>query len=217
MYPFNQEDQKRFPDFDYRNPSPEMRALCDMRRPDNVVGYQQRAVTCYWAVQKCAANDLGLDLGSPRGLTPYCMHVDVFGDGRVHPFYGGGRYLADVVADAGDPAALSRIFPADAFPYIASNHSLEHMPAAGDDGIVILLRAWMKLLRKDGILAMVVPDNDHWDVMASDKDHKHAWGASNFRQRVLNKLLEHDSSWIELVEFDTLKNYFSFDVILKRR
>ena len=50
-------------------------------------------------------------------MTPYAMHVDVFGDGRVHPYYGGGPYRADIVRDASN---VADIFPTDTFPLITS-------------------------------------------------------------------------------------------------
>ncbi len=209
-YPFHVQVQEFFKDFDYRNPAPEIRERCDMSRPDNVVGHQQRAFSTYWAIQKCSPTDLGLDFGSPKGLTPYCVSVDVFGDGSVHPFYGGGRYMADVVRDAADVSC----FPKDAWPLVNSNHSLEHMTAPGDAGIVSLLESWFSLLRPGGVLAMIVPDNDYFDVMASDKDHRHAWGHTDFRARVLDETIRRTGA--ELVDYDTLNNKFSFDVVLRK-
>jgi SAM-dependent methyltransferase len=208
MYPFHQQVQEFFPDFDYRNPRPDIRDRCDMRRPDNVVGHQQRAFSTYWAVKQCSPVDLGLDLGSPKGLTPYCVSVDVFGDGSVHPFYGGGRYLSDVVGDAAD---VSR-FPKDAWPLVVSNHSLEHIPVRDDEGIVSVLESWFSLLRPGGVLAMIVPDNDHFDVMASDANHYHAWSWADFRPRVLDEVIRRTGAM--LVEYNTLQNHFSFNVVL---
>lgn len=210
MYPFHQQVQEFFPDFDYHNPRPEVWERRDFRRPDNIMGHQQRAVTCFWALKQCSPTDLGLDLGSPKGLTPYCLAVDVFGNGAEHPFYG-GRYLADVAHDAVDVS----IFPENAWPYIASNHSIEHMPADGDEGVIDLLVRWIALLRQGGVLAMVVPDNDYFDVLASDRDHKHAWGAKDFRPRVLDRVLEKTS--VELVEYNGLDNHFSFNVVLRKQ
>jgi hypothetical protein len=210
-YPFHQNVQEVFPDFDYHNVQPSIKERLDYRRPDNVVGHQQRAVSCYWALKMCSALDLGLDLGSPKGLTPHCIHVDLFGDGRPHPFYGGGPYIADIAHDA----CRTAIFPENAWPYITSNHSLEHMNVGGDGGIVSLLEKWIALLRPSGILAMVIPDNDHFNVMKSDANHASAWGASDFKTRVLNQVLAR--SPVELVEYNTLLNNFSFNVVLARR
>lgn len=217
MYPFHEETQKYFPGFDYRNPVGNRDELCDMRSPKNMVGHQQRAFSVWWALQKCGPMDLGLDLGSPRGLTPYCIHVDLFGTGAPHPFYGGGAYNADIAWDA---TRIREIMPPSSIPFITVNHSLEHMPAANDDGIVELLVRWVSLLRPGGILAMLVPDNDHFDVWACDKDHKHvgskAWGHSDFRTRILDKLLAQQAVPVALRDYDTLDNHFSFDVVLER-
>lgn len=223
MYPFHGEVQKYFPDFDYRKPVPG--TIVDMRDPKNVTGHQQRAFTTYWALQTCGPLQLGIDMGSPKGLTPYCVHVDVFGNGRPHPFYPGGAYYADLALDAADSRELACL-PMGAWPYIASNHSLEHMPARaesgaiGDAGIVQCLRRWLQLLRPGGLLAMIIPDNAHFDVMKSDPDHKHAWSHTDFVPRVLDPLgnsCVKNGMPMEVVEYDTLDNHFSFNVLLRRR
>jgi len=214
MYPNVHETVLRyFPEFDYNAPAGDRNVLCDMRNPGNMVGHQQRAVTSYWAIETCGPLDLGLDIGSPKGMTPLCIHVDLFGDGKPHPFYGGGPYNADVAFDA---SRIDEIVPDSSLPYIASNHSLEHMPGEGGDaGVVDLLVRWLGLLRQGGVLAMVIPDNDHFDVMACDKDHKHAWGHKDFEARILRPLLGKTPA--DVIGFDTLNNNFSFDVILRKR
>jgi hypothetical protein len=202
---------EKYPDFDYHRPAGDASVWHDMRNPLNQVGHQQRAFNVWWALETCGPCDLGLDLGSPKGLTPYCIHVDVFGNGGEHPFYHGGPYQSDIAWDA---TRIAEIVPPNSIPHVCSNHSLEHMPAAGDPGIVRVLATWMKLLRKDGILALIVPDNDAFDVLASDKDHKHAWGARDFHRRILDPLLVQGGT--ELVEYDTLRNHFSFNAVLKK-
>lgn len=210
-----------FPYFDYRHPVDG--AVLDFSRHDNCTGHQQRAVTTWWAIEKCSPLDQGLDLGSPKGLTPFCSHIDVFGYGGEHPLdrYKGVRkdgslmpssYKADFAYDA---ANIHEIVPQSSLPYIASNHSLEHMPPAGnDDAIVEIVCRWMSLLRQGGVLAMVVPDNDHVPVLQIDADHKNAWGHSDFRPRVLDKVLSRGIA--REISFNTLNNRFSFDVVLER-
>lgn len=231
-HPFHETVQTYFTDFNYHTPNGDRTVLCDMRNRDNMVGHQQRAFSVYWALKTCGPLDLGLDVGSSRGMTPYCIHVDKFGDGKPHPIYGGGAYRSDVLGDA---SSLS-VFPSDTFPLVVSNHSLEHMPGfpgmpwtveaqaaaglhtalqqANDRTIVTTLRTeWLRVLRPGGILAMCIPDNDHFDVMGCDKDHKHAWGASNFEARILNHL----SDLADRIEYNTLDNHFSFDVVLRKK
>lgn len=197
-----------FPEYRYWEPKGDRNVVCDMRNPQNQVGHQQRAFSMYWAFKCCNPLDPGIDVGSPRGLTPYCMHVDLFGTGASHPFYGGGAYRSDIVWDG---SRLAEIFPADTAPLVLSNHSLEHMP--GDP--VACVKGWLRVLRQGGILAMVIPDNDHFDVLASDRDHKNAWGASDFRQRVLDRALTEGNA--ELTEYDTFKNHHSFNVVARKR
>lgn len=202
-----------FPDYDYRTCVGDRKIICRMDSgAGNKVGHQQRAFSCWWALETCGPLDLGLDLGSPRGMTPYAMHVDVFGDGRVHPYYGGGPYRADIVRDASNVADL---FPADTFPLINSNHSLEHMHVDGDAGIGRVLDGWVRLLRPGGVLAMIVPDNAWFDVLKSDRDHAFAWSHEDFRPRVLDPLMRRGA--VDLVEYDTLDNHFSFNVVLRRK
>ena len=178
---------------------------------NNKVGHQQRAFTTWWAIETCGPLDLGLDIGAHRGLTPFSIHIDKFYDNKhEHPFYGGVTG-ADVVADG---TGLSGLFPPSTFPCIGSNHSLEHMPVAGDSGTIDLLKGWMTLLRPGGILALVVPDNDWWRVMESDPDHKNAWGAKDFRPRVLDALVRDTGA--TLVEYDTLDNHYSFNVVVRK-
>lgn len=209
---------KFFPDYDYRQCVGDRNIVCRMDSgPDNKVGHQQRAFSMWWAIEKCGPMDLGLDLGSPKGMTPFAIHVDLFGNGRPHPFYGGGAYNADVAWDA---TRIHEIVPPASLPFITANHSLEHMPGAVDDDIVALLMNWMNLLRPGGTLAMIVPDNDYFDVWACDRDHKHvgdkAWGHADFRARVLDKLLAQTQVPVGLRDYDTLDNHFSFDVVLER-
>lgn len=210
---WHKEVLEHFPGYDYNNPAGDRSVLCDFRNPRNQVGQQQRAFSIFWALRQCDAMNLGLDLGSPRGLTPYCFHVDLWGNGQAHPIYG-GRYCSDVVMDA---SQLSPIFPDDSLPYITSNHSLEHMGPHGcaDSMTVKILCGWIRALRAGGILAMVIPDNDCFDVLKSDKDHKNAWGHSDFRRRVLDEVLQ--ATGAELVEYDSFHNNFSFNVVVRRR
>jgi hypothetical protein len=235
----------QFPNFDHRVCTPpEMRATwCDMANPKNKVGNQQRAFTMYWAVRCCTPLDLGLDLGSMRGITPFCIHVDRFGDGKPHPYYGGGPVWADVV---GDMTNLS-MFASNTFPFIAASHSLEHAdvsrfvdtdryPGWAGDGNATMRKAWidrysfrrdeydrgaamvvreewLRVLRPNGLLAIVLPDQKHFDVLGCDLDHRHAWSSDDFRARILDRLVD----VVDVLEYDTLKNNFSFNILLRKK
>ncbi len=210
-YDFYTNIQQYFPEFDYNNPAGDRDVLCDMRNPGNMVGHQQRAFTVYWALKQCNLLDLGLDLGSHRGLSPYCIHVDLYyGNGKPHPYYG-GEVSADVLCNASKLVP----FPTNTFPFVSSNHSVEHMPGNDNDIIDMLCNEWIRVLRPGGVLAMIIPDNDSFDVMASDKDHKNAWGRNDFRHRILDPMLA--KSGAELIEYSTFNNNFSFNVVIRKK
>jgi len=205
-----------FPLFDYRHCIGDRNVICDYRNPNNRVGDQQRAFSVWWAVEKGGPTDMGLDIGSSKGLTPYAAHVDLFGTGEVHPqerYRGGGSpYFADIVHEG---ATIDAIIPKNSLPFIVSNHSIEHMPPKGSDyGIAAVLSRWVSLLRSGGVLAMVIPDNDEFDVMGCDPDHKNAWGHSDFQRRVLDQVLARGD--VKCIEYNTLSNNFSFNVVLEK-
>jgi hypothetical protein len=261
FYPnIHEEVQRVFPDFDYNAPVGRREVICNMADPNNKVGHQQRAFTTYWALKTCGPLDLGLDIGSTRGLTPYCIHLDKFANGKPHPVYTDQEsVLADVCLDMADLSVL----PDTCFPYLCSNHSLEHAdvsrylpsdaprpPAVQqrdfksperlawielypkwrdefDAGVVRMLREeWLRVLRlpetknwpsgpihyPGGLMALCVPDAAYFDVIGCDSDHKHAWSHKDFEERILNHLRD----VVRVVEFDTLKNNFSFNVLLER-
>jgi len=80
---------------------------------------------------------------------------------------------------------------------------------------VAVLELWLSKLRPGGVLAMIVPDGAYWDVMGSDKDHKPGpWHHGDFRPRVLDKFLQRTG--VQLLQFDTLGNRFSFDVVVRK-
>ncbi len=216
-YPFYENIQEHFPQFDYSNPNGDRDVICDMKNPGNMVGHQQRAFSIYWALKQCNAFDLGLDLGSHRGLTPYCIHVDLYyGNGKPHPYYGNAPsyWTTESSADfLGDASKLSS-FPTNTFPFVSSNHSIEHIKGDNNKIVNMIRDEWLRVLRPGGILAMIIPDNDKFDVLASDQDHKNAWGAQDFYNLIIMPVIQNTN--VQLIEYNTLKNNFSFNVVLRK-
>ena len=123
-----------------------------------------------------------------------------------------GRFQKQSARFLADDRAVLDALPDGAFPFVVSNHSLEHMPGP-DSAIVDTLSRWLRKLRVGGVLALVIPDNDCFDVLKSDVDHKSAWGASDFGRRILEPLVARGGG--EVLAFNTLDNNFSFDVTLR--
>lgn len=190
------------PDFDYLHPKhPE---LCDMSRTDNVVGQQQRAFSVWWALDQCLPTGRpGLDIGSGSEITPWTIGIDQYRG--EHPVYT-GLCLPTIVCRGEDLSMFGDAF----FTLVLSNHSIEHME--GD--IVSMLRCqWLRVLEPGRYLAMVVPDNAYFDVLACDPSHVNAWTAVEFEEQIITPLLD----IVEVREFDTLNNNFSFNVVLRKK
>lgn len=191
-----------FPDFDYHKPlHPE---LCDMSRPDNIVGEQQRAFSVWWAMDQCLASGrIGIDIGSASEVTPWTIGIDYY-RGEEHPIYG-GVCEPTLVCD-GENLSM---FADDFFTLVIANHSLEHMK--GD--IVELLRTqWLRVLEPSRYLVMIIPSNEYFDVLAADPSHVNAWTAAEFQEEIIKPLLD----MVRVREFNTLNNNFSFDVVLRK-
>jgi len=198
--------REHFPDFDYHTPAhPE---LLDMRRPDNITGHWQRTFSVYWALKQClSTGKVGLDIGSGGCITPYTIGMDRYvGE---HPFYGGT--CRPTMRCCGEDLS---VFSSDIFPLVLSNHSIEHMEVTGDAGVVCMLREhWLRVLEPGGILAMIVPDNAHCDVLAIDKSHFHAWTANEFRHNIVGHLCD----LVAVLEYNAFCTYHSFECVLQKR
>jgi SAM-dependent methyltransferase len=116
-------------------------------------------------------------------LHPYCQGITVdigCGAEKVHPgvlgidklkFGEKGHFgcmngvpaVADVSADAGNLDFI----PDETVDSAVSRHCFEHLPDP-----MKTIREWLRIIKKGGKLAMVLP-NDHWkDFLSMDRDHK---------------------------------------------
>lgn len=191
-----------FPDYDYRRPNQPERVI--FSRPDNITGHQQRTFNVWWAIEQCGkTGSIGLELGSGGVHTPWCLSTDVYATDQ-HPVYGGGCHPHMVLqGDARLP------FEDGSFNLVLANHVVEHL--AGD--VRAHLRDWLRVLKPGGVLAVVLPDQQYVDVLAIDRDHKHAWTAGQFHDQVLEALFETAT----LEEFNTFKNNFSYNAVMRKR
>jgi len=193
---------EHFPEYNYRRPLQPERLIYS--RPDNITGHQQRAFNIWWAIERCGKNGgIGLELGSGGVHTPWCLSTDAYATDN-HPVYGGACKPHMALS------AHQRLpFEDNSFDLALANHVVEHLP--GD--VVSILRDWLRVLKQGGVLGVILPDQAFLDVLAIDKDHKHAWTAAQFAEQVLVPL----NDVAALSEFDTLKNNFSYDAVLVKR
>lgn len=192
---------EHFPEYDYRRPLQPERVV--YQRPDNITGHQQRAFNVWWAVERCGkTGGIGLELGSGGVHTPWCLSTDAYATDD-HPVYGGSCKPHMAVS------AHSRLpFEDNSFSLVLANHVVEHLP--GD--VPAILRDWVRVLKPGGVMGMILPDQAHGDVLAMDRDHKHAWTANQFLGLVGHV---HDVATVH--EHDSLANNFSFNTVLVKR
>ena len=112
------------------------------------------------------ATGLSIDLGCGfEKVIPGALGIDKLtaGEtGKTGCMLGQGS-IADISADAGDLH-----FIADGtFDSAVSRHCFEHLPDPKGT-----LREWLRILRKGGLLAMVLPNDHHRNFMEIDSDHK---------------------------------------------
>lgn len=211
-----------------RHPS----AITDYRDPNNAVGHMQRGLLTYYAIKSFIESNggIGLDLGGAGVQHPACLSLDLCGN-EPHPVYGGAYTGVHVKGDAAD---LSR-FLDNSFSCVLSNHLVEHLPCmklignetaeekiklscSGKEIADILRYHWLRVLRPGGWFVHVVPDNEHAmdggsHVFYQDPSHQHAWSAREFRQNVLDQIKD----LVDVIEYDTFFNHFSFNLVLRKR
>ena len=196
-----------FPNYDYHNLAKGVdSARLDYRRLDNLVGYQQRCFAVYWALKGAEKGGIGIDIGCGEVIHPFCFGVDKY-CGDSHPDYPSSHkanYRPHMVLRGDKPLP----FESDTFAFLISHHSLEHMVDAS-----WTLREWVRIVKPNGILAIVMPDRTFGEP--DDADHKRVFTAEEFETEVLDSLVS--EGLVEIVELDTLRNKFSFNVVLRKK
>ena len=220
-----------FPVFDIQ--AKRLDAVVDFTSPINTCGNQQRAYNIYWGIRAFVEHNgiIGIDLGSAGVLTPGCISSDIVGTGELCP-YGDRNY--DNVHLKIDAADLS-ILGTNTFSCVIANHIWEHLACnkialdatpqqrlslgcTGRETIDVLRNHWIRIVRPGGYVCIVVPDEKYAresndSVLKMDRTHKHAPDSETFMEDILNPLLD----IVEVVEYDTLQNKFSFNALLRKR
>jgi len=176
----------------------------DFTEKDNIVGHIQRAFCVYWALLMYKrTGSIGLDVGVGQidAKTYHAIGVDYYA-GPSHPNYG-GAYWPDICADGANLP-----FKDESFSFVVSNHSIEHMDAkkAFDE--------WLRVLKPGGIIALVTPDGSYGPVPDLD-GHEREYSPAEFLDEILNPLIAEGK--ITILEIDTFHNYFSWNLVVKKR
>ena len=191
-----------FEDYDYRKCREPWRL--DYSRADNWVGYQQRAFVIWWALERCAKmGEVGLDIGSAGVFTPYCLSTDKYMTYN-HPDYG-GQCVPQLLLSGEDLSIIGD----NTIPLLVGNHVFEHL----DGDPVEILKQWATKLKHHGVIAQIVPDATYCDIFTMDKSHKHSWTAPQFKEQVLDKVVD----VLDIMEFATLDNKFSFNFVVRKK
>jgi len=193
-----------FPNYEYFNCT--RKELLDFSVANNLVGQQQESFINYWILKQLREHTgygAGLDVGCGQGahfasigLNDYC--------GKCHPIYG-GAYYPNLTSLA---ECTDKIFNNDTFNWVVASHILEHVADP-----IITFRKWCKLLRKDGIIILLMPDYAYEkSVKAWDPSHKTFWSPEDFNKNCI--LPNRDIMRTE--DFNSLGNKFSLNYIGRR-
>lgn len=147
---------------------------------------------------------LGIDVGcGSRKTHPSALGVDLTLKGDVGKYGSERRQIseADIVA-SGDKLSM---FADNSLDYVLARHNLEHY-----DNPIKTLKEWKRVLKKGGILGVVLPDSDSLDTMRLDPTHKYPFTKRNY-QTMLAKV-----GGFKILEIKTCIKDWSFSCIAKK-
>lgn len=186
-----------FPNFEYFNCIQKERL--DFSRIDNLVGMQQEAFILYWLLKQLKEHGgVGLDIGCGQDPHIACVGINDY-YGFRHPVYG-GKYLPQITGLAEESY---NIFNSETFSWVIMSHILEHV-----DTPIITFRNWCKLLKKDGIMVLLMPDATY-EKIKWDPTHKNFYTPDDFKKNMID--LNVDIMKTEV--FNELCNGFSINYV----
>jgi len=194
-----------FPNYEYFNCTQPERI--NFALPNNLVGQQQESFITYHILQQlknfkevCMG---GLDIGCGQNIHFASLGTDsYFGDN--HPIYS-GKYTPHITSQA--ETIHEKINP-ESLGWIIASHILEHV-----NNPIVTFRNWCKLLKKDGIVILLMPDfTFEKSVVAWDPSHKTFWTPQDFE----NNCIIPNQDLIKVEEFNTLNNSFSMNLIARK-
>ena len=219
-----------YPTYDPDNKSPLV--VEQYSRPDNCCGHTQRALLNYWGIRSFLETGLlGLELGSAGVSDMFCLATDHIATGQA-PAYGGSYEGVQLALDATD---LSQ-FGSNSFGCVINSHLVEHLPCdrfslgssmtqegkyhlacPGIELVDILDQHWLRVIKPSGYLCMIIPDERparkvNSSTLYYDQSHQHFFFPEEFKKNIIDQL----KTQVEIIKFDTLRNGFSFEVVLRK-
>ncbi len=105
--------------------------------------------------QFCPEGKKGIDVGcGPRKVAKWAVGIDILRK----------ESEADILA-SGDRLPFGK----EALDFVVASHNLEHY-----EDLQVTLREWKRVLKKGGVIGVVVPDDRVIDTQALNPQHKHA-------------------------------------------
>jgi predicted SAM-dependent methyltransferase len=124
---------------------------------------------------------VGVDIGCGSKKThPDALGVDTTPKGESGKYGSERRQIS--VADICASGDNLYIFADNSLDYVVSRHNLEHY-----EDFMKTLKEWKRVLKKGGILGVVLPDDSELDTIKIDPTHKHAFTKDIFKN-ILRKI-----------------------------
>lgn len=122
---------------------------------------------------------LGIDVGCGSKKThPLALGIDLTPKGQTGKYGSERRQISDAdICTSGDNLYM---FADNTLDYVVARHNLEHYTDP-----IKTLKEWKRVLKKGGVMGVVVPNDDELDTIKLDPTHKHAFTMKSF-----NNMLE---------------------------
>lgn len=118
---------------------------------------------------------VGIDVGcGSRKIHPSAIGIDLTPKGKTGKFGSERRQISKAdICLSGDNLY---IFANNVFDFVVSKHNLEHYQDP-----IKALKEWKRVLKINGILGIVVPDDQNIDTIKLDPTHKHVYTVESFK------------------------------------
>lgn len=117
---------------------------------------------------------LGIDVGCGSKKThPLALGIDLTPKGMTGKYGSERRQISEAdICTSGDNLYM---FSDNVLDYVVARHNLEHYTDP-----IKTLKEWKRVLKRGGILGVVVPDDEALDTIKLDPTHKHAFTKESF-------------------------------------